>query len=356
MKKVLVAMSGGVDSSVSAFLLKQKGYQVAGVSMCLGVKELPAGKPRCCGPQAIQDARRVADKLKIPHYLFDFSNELEEKVIKDFISEYLQGRTPNPCIECNRYLKFDLLLRKALSLGFDYLATGHYAKIEPVGDKHLLRRAKDRKKDQTYFLYPIKREFLQYILFPLADYTKEEVREIARRERLPVYDKPGSQDICFVPDGDYRKFISGRVGSPEPGLILDTAGNLLGRHKGIFFYTIGQREGLGISRGRALYVVEIDAKNNQILVGEKEDLRAKELLSWKMNILLDELEGEIFAKIRYPHQPSPCRVELLNGEAKVTFKEFQEAITPGQSIVFYKEDVVLGGGLIKEVWRERRQN
>lgn len=226
-KKVLVAMSGGVDSSVATLLLKENGYDVTGVTMCLGVKNHDE-KARCCGPQAIDDAKKVCYKLGIPHHTMDFSKELEEKVVSKFVSEYLKGKTPNPCVDCNRFLKFGLLLRKAIGMGFNFLATGHYAKIEKNNGKLVLKKAKDKARDQSYFLYPIQKETLNSILFPLADLTKQEVRQIAKRANLSVADKPQSQDICFIQD-DYRRFLSQRITNFEPGDIIDKKREYLGQ-------------------------------------------------------------------------------------------------------------------------------
>jgi len=349
-KKVMVAMSGGVDSSVASLLLKQAGFEVVGVTMCLGVKAGDSDKPRCCGLEAIEDAKRVCDKLGIPHYVMDFSEDLEEKVIDKFISEYIKGRTPNPCIECNRFLKFDVLLRKALSLGFNYLATGHYAGIEQNNGSFILKKARDKNKDQSYFLYPIKKERLKSILFPLFRFTKAQVRRIAQKAGLAVAAKPESQDICFVAKKDYRKFIEARIKKIKPGPILDLKKRVLGRHKGICFYTIGQREGLGISWRKPLYVISIDVTKNQIIVGERESLKAKSLVAGNLNFLIDELpEENIFAKIRYGHKPARCKIKLSGNKLKVDFIRGQEAITPGQSVVLYHRDTVLGGGVIEEV-------
>ena len=347
-KKVLVAMSGGVDSSVAAMLLKKEGYDVSGVTMCLGIAA-EGDSARCCGAEAIDDAKRVCDRLKIPHYVFDYAAELENKIIAKFISEYKKGRTPNPCVECNRHLKFGSLLDKALTLGFNFLATGHYAAIEENQSGYFLVRPKDKKKDQTYFLYPIPYEKLENILFPLASLTKDEVREMAKKTFLPVAEKQESQDICFVTQKNYQEFLLGRGQELKTGPIVDMRGNILGRHRGILFHTIGQRGGLGISHPTPLYVVSIDPDNNKIVVGEKKDLRAKGLFAGDVNMLAQNWPEQVYAKIRYRKKEALCAVTTENGRIKVIFAEEQEAITPGQSVVFYDHDRVLGGGIIEEV-------
>lgn len=345
-KRVLVAMSGGVDSSVSAYLLKKQGYNVTGVTMCLGIKDTERGKPRCCGIKAIEDAKWVCNQLDIPHYVFDFSTDLEEKVIKQFVEEYQKGHTPNPCIECNRSIKFGSLLKKALAMGFDYLATGHYARIEQNNGSYYLKRPRDRTKDQTYFLYPIAYKHLPYIIFPLSDLTKEEVRGIAKEAKLPIADKPGSQDICFIADGDYRTLLKERISDTRPGEIVDLEGRVLGKHSGICYYTLGQREGLGISSKTALYVIAIDAGHNRIVVGQKEALKSRVLIANNVNFLVKDFPKNVLAKIRYAHREALCSVRQENKRMRVTFDEAQEAITPGQSVVFYDGDTVLGGGII----------
>jgi len=350
-KKVLVAMSGGVDSSVAAWLLKEAGYAVTGVTMCLGIRE-EGDSARCCGRDAIDDARQICDRLNIPHFVFDLANEMEEHVINKFTAEYRRGRTPNPCIDCNRYLKFGSLLDKARGIGFDYLATGHYARIEKCGDTWHLMRPKDRIKDQTYFLYPIKTDDLSSILFPLGSLSKEDVRALAKKAGLHVAQKAESQDICFITQRDYRQFFLEKNLSSDEGDIVDMKGNILRRHRGIIFYTIGQRSGLGISSKMPLYVVEIDARKNQVIVGEKKALQAKGLIAGDINLLTDELPAEVEAKIRYRKKPARCKISREGKNLKVIFKEPQESITPGQAVVFYAGDEVLGGGVIEEVIRE----
>lgn len=346
-KRILVAMSGGVDSSVAAFLLKEQGYDVTGATMRLGVKAAEVEKPRCCGPEAVDDARRVCDRLGTPHYVFDYASALEERVIRPFIEEYSRGRTPNPCVNCNRFLKFGMLLDKAKAMGFDCLVTGHYAGIEETAAGPVLKRPKDRRKDQTYFLYGIPPNALDSILFPLESLSKEEVREIADRAGLPVAAKGESQDICFVTQRNYRAFFTGRLQEIHPGWIVDREGRKLGEHSGIAFYTIGQRGGLGISHRTPLYVTAIDAERNRIVVGEKADLRAAGLIAGDLNILIREWPRTAQVKIRYRKKDVPCTVTFENNRLRADFAEGQEAVTPGQSAVFYDGDRVLGGGIIE---------
>ncbi|HOG18043.1 MAG TPA: tRNA 2-thiouridine(34) synthase MnmA [Syntrophales bacterium] len=349
-KRVMVAMSGGVDSSVAALLLGDAGYDVVGATMCLGVADAGDGRVRCCGPDAVEDARRVCEVLGIPHYSFDFSVHLRECVIDPFVAAYARGRTPNPCVECNRTLKFAVLLRKALAAGCEYLATGHYAAIEEERGRFFLRRALDRRKDQTYFLYGMPAASLPSVLFPLAGLGKEEVRRIAGRAKLPVAGKRESQDICFVTGKNYTDFVLERI--PEgvrEGPVVDTAGNIIGRHRGIIHYTVGQRSGMRISSNAPLYVVGIDAAGNRIVAGGKKDLLSRGLVAGNVNLFVEHWPDRICGKIRYRKQETPCRARREGDRLRVLFEDPQEAVTPGQSVVLYDGDTVLGGGIIEEV-------
>lgn len=347
-KKVLAAMSGGVDSSAAALLLREAGYKVTGMTMCMGIRE-DGDRTRCCGLDAIDDAKRVCDQLQIPHFVFDYAPEMEERVIGKFIAEYRRGRTPNPCIDCNRYLKFGTLLRKARGMGFDYLATGHYARIEKQAGEWCLLKAADRKKDQTYFLYPIAADDLSSILFPLGGLNKEEVRALTGKAGLHVAGKAESQDICFVTQGNYGHFFEERNVPVCAGDIVDKTGRVLGKHKGIVYYTIGQRGGLGISARTPLYVVKIDVEKNIIVVGDKKDLFSTGLIAGDVNLLTTELPHEAEAKIRYRKKPAHCTVTMEDDKLKIVFQEAQESITPGQAVVLYAGDRVLGGAVIEEV-------
>lgn len=355
-ERVVVAMSGGVDSSVAAALLKEVGYEVIGLTMCFNLSDAKGKRPICCGIQGIEDARRVAHKLGIRHYVLNMQRSLEEWVIKDFCREYSLGKTPNPCIRCNQYLKFGVLLKKALSLDAQFLATGHYARIvrgQGIGDRGqggMLKKARDLKKDQSYFLYRLTQNQLRHTLFPLADYTKDEVRKIARRFSLPVAEKLASQEICFLPNQDYRQFLKTRI-RIEPGQIVDKQENILGKHQGIAYYTIGQREGLGIARGYPVYITKIDPKNNQLTVGKREEVLKKEFLVIKPHFIAGTLKKKVAlkVKIRYNHQEMPAQITPAENKLKVEFKVPQFAVTPGQAAVFYKQDTVVGGGIIDRV-------
>lgn len=353
--KILVAMSGGVDSSVSAYLLKEKGYEVAGVTMRLGLYAGSGDQGKYNDAKATEDARTVCAELGIPHFVFDFSSDLNGFVIDDFIAEYRKGRTPNPCIQCNRCIKFGTLFKKTQSLGFDMMATGHYADVTKVNGQVVLRCPEEKKKDQTYFLYGIRKEVLPNILFPLAPYTKKQVREIAQSIRLKIAEIEESQDICFIRGSSYREFINQHLGgSIRSGDIVDREGNMLGRHKGIASYTIGQRGGLGISARTPLYVIALDAVRNQVVVGEKKLLYARRLCAGNINLHVDDVPRRVTAKIRYAHKAAPCTASVVGDSLKVIFDEPQNAITPGQSVVLYDNNIVLGGGIIEEVDGEEK--
>ncbi len=346
-KKILVAMSGGVDSSVAAMILKNEGFNTAGVTMCFESRIDRTNGIRCLGADAVNNARKTCGYLGIPHYFIDYSRQFREKIIKKFIGSYIKGKTPNPCIDCNRHLKFELLLNYAKNLGFDYFATGHYAKILENSSGFYLARAKDRQKDQSYFLYVIKRSELGFIKLPLGDYDKNTVRKIALEAGLPAAHKEESQDICFL-DNDYRDFLlSLKPGCRNPGDIIDKEGNVLGRHRGVAFYTIGQRKGLGISSSEPLYVTDMDAGRNLIIAGSRNELKSRGLVAGDLNLLVDSMPSEATVKIRYQSAEVPCNIRQYKKSSKVLFDEAQEAVTPGQSAVFYKGDKILGGGIIK---------
>jgi tRNA-specific 2-thiouridylase len=313
----------------------------------------------CCGLGAIEDAKKVAYKLGIPHYVMNFRDIFARKVIADFCEEYSLGRTPNPCIRCNQYIKFDALLERARGLGADFIATGHHARIEKdeAKETHLLKKGVDQSKDQSYVLYPITQKQLRHTLLPIGNLTKEKVREIARELRLSVAAKSESQEICFIPDDDYPNFLRDYIPqAAKPGLILDEQGNILGRHQGILFYTIGQRKGLGISAREPLYVIAIEPERNAIVVGTKEKALGNELTASRLNwITTDKLTQSVAvkAKIRYRHQEAEATVTPIDEDrVYVKFKEPQMAITPGQAIVFYDGDIVIGGGTIESAKKQ----
>ena len=349
MKKALIAMSGGVDSSVSAFIIKNQGYDCIGVTMRLfdGEKE----EKSCCSLDDVEDAKSVARKIGIPHHTFNFKSDFESKVINSFIAAYEHGATPNPCIECNRRLKFSALFDRAQALGCDYIVTGHYARIKKSGDKFLLCRAADPLKDQSYVLYSLTQEELSHILFPLGEMNKNKTREIAESQGFYNAAKPDSQDICFIPGGDYAAFIRRRTGKDyPPGDFVDIKGNILGRHEGIINYTIGQRKGLGIALGAPAYVKEIDAENNRVVLCGNEELLRSELVADDFNWISGEIpKGEVrcTAAVRYRGAMKPAVATVMDGNrVKVKFLSPQRAVTPGQAVVLYDGDVVLGGGKI----------
>lgn len=361
--RVLVAMSGGVDSSVAAALLIEEGYECIGVTMQLWPDDLPREhESGCCSIGAVEDARRVANRLGIPYYVLNFADEFTEQVIDRFASEYMRGRTPNPCIVCNDKVKFGTFLEKALDLDCDYIATGHYAIVayDPGRGRYVLKKGVDPSKDQSYTLYGLTQDQLARTLLPLGRYRKEEVRRIAGRLGLITAEKPDSQEICFVPEGDYRGFLERYAPeSKRPGPILDLEGNLLGEHQGIAFYTIGQRKGLGIAHPTPLYVVDLDPDENAVIVGPKEAVEGTILLAEAVNfVAIPSLEGpmRVDCKIRYRVKPAPAVIEPAEGGGVITrFDEPERAITPGQSVVWYDDDTVIGGGIITRDLKERRK-
>ncbi|MCX5700568.1 MAG: tRNA 2-thiouridine(34) synthase MnmA [Candidatus Omnitrophica bacterium] len=350
-KRVVVGMSGGVDSSVAAALLIDQGYEVIGITMCFNFADYPRKSPACCSIQGVEDARRVAHKLGIRHYILNMQKDLEERVIKDFCKSYLEGETPNPCVICNQYLKFGELLNKAKSFDAKFLATGHYARIARSRGGYLLKKAKDPKKDQTYFLYRLNQDKLKHIIFPLGGYTKEEVRSLARKFALPVAEKKASQEICFLPKDDYRAFLRERFGKKiAPGPVVDENGQVVGEHKGIAYYTIGQREGLGLARGHPVYITSIDFKKNRITIGPRESVFGSSFFVRDVHFALKPIKKRVAlkVKIRYNHKESEAELFPIGKKIKVVFNKSQFAITPGQSAVFYDKNLVLGGGIIEK--------
>jgi len=361
-KEVLVAMSGGVDSSVAAGLLQQEGYEVTGVFMCLGVgqkegtaQEQSRSHPGCCSPQDARDAQAVAARLGIRFHVLDFRKELEE-IVAYFVSEYLQARTPNPCIVCNTRLKFGKLLDYARISGIDFVATGHYAQIKEVNGQNRLFRGVDGNKDQSYALFGMARENLEKVLLPVGQYRKAQVREWAAQMDLSVHDKGESQEICFVADDDYARLIAERAPQMcRPGKVIDTSGKVLGEHEGIYKYTVGQRRGLGIALGEPAYVVRLDAQTNTVVLGKSEAVMGWRLLATQVNWLVEppsKGKFEALVQIRYNHRGTPAVVMPKADEsgnftmARVEFAEPVKAIAPGQAAVFYDGDMVIGGGWI----------
>lgn len=356
-KRVVIGMSGGVDSSVGAYLLKEQGYDVVGVTMQIWqdeenvVQEEHGG---CCGLSAVDDASKVAWELGIPYYVMNFKQEFKDNVIDYFVEEYIRGRTPNPCIACNRYVKWESLLQRSLDIGAEYIATGHYARIELLSNgRYALKKSVTAAKDQTYALYNLTQYQLSHTLMPVGDYTKEEIRAMAEKMKLLVAGKPDSQEICFIPDNDYAKFIKENTDTSLPeGNFVDLDGNVLGRHKGITHYTIGQRKGLNLSMKRPVFVVEIRQSTNEVVIGDSEDVFSETLrcdcINWMAIDGLHGNEKRVLAKIRYSHNGAFCTIcEVEDGLVECVFEEPQRAITPGQAVVFYDGDYVVGGGIIR---------
>ena len=348
-KKVLLGMSGGVDSSVAAILLQKEGYEVT-----LKLWEGEEQESTCCNLEATLDAKRVCDQLGIPHYTMNAKEQFNEHVIQDFICQYKNCRTPNPCIECNKYLKFGYMYQKAKELEIDYLATGHYAKMEYSEEygRYVLKKANNIEKDQSYVLYSMPKELLGKVVFPLANMeSKEEIRKVAREHNLQVANKPDSEDICFIPDGDYKKFLEENSNlRAKEGNIVNLKGEILGKHQGLYRYTIGQRKGLGIAYSEPLFVIGFKPEKNQLIVGTEKEIYQKEMLVNQINFLLiDQLESpmKVMVKTRYSSKEYPAIIEMVQEDTiKVTFDEEVSRITPGQSAVFYIDDMVLGGGKI----------
>ena len=354
-KKVVIGMSGGVDSSVAAYLLKEAGYDVIGVTMQIWQKEsdeTASENGGCCGLSAVEDAARVAQMLGIPHYVMNFRDEFEEKVIQYFMKEYLAGRTPNPCIACNRYVKWESLLQRSLQIGADYIATGHYARIAQLSNgRYAIRRSATAAKDQTYALYNLTQEQLAHTLMPVGDYEKPQIREIAEKIGLNVASKPDSMEICFVPDQDYARFIDENSGCKvSEGNFVTVDGTVIGRHKGITHYTVGQRKGLNLSMGRPVFVTEIRPETNEVVIGDAGDVFADRLICTDLNFMsMADIKEDtpVIAKIRYNHAGQKATVHRISENmAEVVFEEPVRAVTPGQAVVFYDGDYVAGGGTI----------
>lgn len=379
MQKVIVGMSGGVDSSVAAYLLKEQGYDVIGVTMQIWQDDddvcTISENGGCCGLSAVEDARRVASVLGIPHYVMNFRKEFKEAVIDYFVSEYVMARTPNPCIACNRFVKWEALLNRSLSIGADYIATGHYAQVTRLENgRYAIKNSVTAAKDQTYALYNLTQHQLKHTLMPVGEYTKDEIRAIAEKIGLPVANKPDSQEICFVANNDYAQFIEEYLSDENnrkiieerrkkyladmdkagygftPGNFVDTRGNILGRHKGLAHYTIGQRKGLNLALGKPVFVMELRPRTNEVVIGDADDVFTDRFYANNLNFMaIEDLkdEMEVTAKIRYSHKGARCTIKKT-GEDEIlcVFDEPQRAVTPGQAAVFYKDDYVVGGGTI----------
>ncbi len=351
--RVIVGMSGGVDSSAAAALLLEQGYDVVGITLKLWPQDcVSRAEDKCCGPQAVADARAVCHRLGVPFYLVDEAADFQKAVIHYFASEYQAGRTPNPCVMCNQHLKFGTLIHRARQLGGEYIATGHYARLERRDDgRVLLKRGRDLRKDQSYFLFSLRQDQLARSLFPLGELNKDDTRAVAREARLKTAEKEESMEICFVPDKDYGAFLrKAKLVEKHRGEVVDLHGSVLGHHDGIEFYTIGQRKGLGISSATPLYVVELDPANNRVIVGDDSALKREEFRVERCNWIPFDTPPpsmELTVKIRYNHPGTPATVtQVGNGSARVTLHTPQRAVTPGQACVFYRDELVVGGGWI----------
>jgi tRNA-specific 2-thiouridylase len=350
--RVVCGMSGGVDSSATAALLLEQGYEVVGITLKLWPQDcVSRAEDKCCGPQAVTDARAVCHKLGIPYYLIDEADQFQRKVIQYFAEEYKAGRTPNPCVMCNQSLKFGRLIDRADQLGAEFIATGHFARLERYNGRVLLKRGRDLKKDQSYFLFSLRQHQLARALFPLGDRTKSDTREVARHCQLKTADKEESMEICFVPDNDYGSFLEkAKLATRHRGDIVDEQGRVLGQHDGIEFFTIGQRRGLGIPSAQPLYVIDLDAASNRVVVGQEAALACSEFTVDRCNWISFDTPPpilEVTAKIRYNHPGTAATVTPLDGgRARVRLRVAQRAVTPGQAAVFYQDDLVVGGGWI----------